>query len=132
MLVIAIFRINVRRVVFSRTWITNHVFPFPGCAEANSSADSEIISLAAILRMEGIPALKGNVTRPSSKCPSFSLSIHHMPVDVVDLSPSNVPNRSFPGKLFIFVDNDEVIRMIIQGRRSNLRHLSQTRRVDLD
>ena len=44
----------------------------------------------------------------------------------------NIPESWFPARICIFVDNEAVIRMIIKDRSPNLRHVSQTYRVDLD
>ena len=35
-------------------------------------------------------------------------------------------------KRFIFEDNDAVIKMTIEGRSPNMRHVARTHRVDLD
>ena len=46
--------------------------------------------------------------------------------------PSNIPEDSFPARPYVFEDNEGVIRIIIRGRSSNLKHVSRTHRVDLD
>ena len=75
------------------------------------------------------PMLRGNLTRTRGKLHSLSHSTDHMSLDVVDHVPSTIPESSFPA---IFLVNEAVIiRMIIQGRSPNLRHVSRTHRVDL-
>ena len=38
-----------------------------------------------------------------------------MPLDMVGRVPINVPESSFPARLYIFEDNEAVIRMIPEG-----------------
>ena len=53
-------------------------------------------------------------------------------LDNVDFIPSNV--QSFPQEalLYVFEDNEAVIKMIIKGRSPTMRHVSRTHRVALD
>ena len=104
---------------------------------------SEIISLDASLRREGLSALqwldgfsetfsrsgfKGNFTRPSGKRHSVSDSIDHLSPDMVNQIPSNIPERAFPARVYIFEDNEIVMRIIIRGRGPN--YVSRIHRVD--
>ena len=97
--------------------------------------------------MEGIPALAivgyvsetfaqadalGNPTRSGGKHRSLSHSYEHMSPDMVDHVRSNNPESSFPGRLYIFEDNEAVIRMILKGRSPFLRHVPRTHRVDFN
>ena len=52
-------------------------------------------------------------------------------LDNVDFVPSNV-NSSRKEALYIFEDNEAVIKMIIKGRSPTMRHVSRTHRVALD
>ena len=77
----------------------------------HSTSESEIISLDARLRMQGIPALqlwdgvletcarsdaKGNLTRSCGNRHPLSHSIDHLSLDMVDHYPNNIPQSSFP------------------------------------
>ena len=56
-------------------------------------------------------------------------------IDVVydiDLVPSNVHSASREALLYVFEDNEAVIKMIMKGRSSTMRHVSRTHRVALD
>ena len=165
---------------------------------SHSSTESEIISLDAGLRLDGIPALylwdlivavlHGNTNQNDqergdpSKSPTrkkihgkindpgnvgfISSNVHssrHLgntsqnhdrtgrPVvcrdknhvrhqsrvvinvlDNVDLVPSNVQFSHQEALLYVFEDNEAVIKMIIKGRSPTLRHVSRTHRVALD
>ena len=50
----------------------------------------------------------------------------------VDQVPQNVPKPNTKSKLYIFEDNDAVIKMTVKGRAPTLRHVPRTHRVDLD
>ena len=50
----------------------------------------------------------------------------------VDCVPSNVQFSHQEALLYVFEDNEAVIKMIIQGRSPTMRHVSRTRRVALD
>ena len=126
---------------------------------SRSSTESEIISLDAGLRLNGIPALNlcdlvvavlGN-TNQSNKarrdlCPNqreVRSTPHTIPkrkqshgmindLDNVDFIPSNVNSSHQEALLYVFEDNEEVIKMIIKGRSPTMRHVSRTHRVALD
>ena len=46
--------------------------------------------------------------------------------------PSNVNSSHQEGLLYVFEDNEAVIKMIIKGRSPTMRHVSRTHRVALD
>ena len=46
--------------------------------------------------------------------------------------PSNVQSASREALLYVFEDNEAVIKMILKGRSPTLRHVSRTHRVALD
>ena len=53
-------------------------------------------------------------------------------MDNVDIIPSNVTSSHQEALLYVFEDNEAVIKMIIQGRSPTMRHVSRTHRVALD
>ena len=105
----------------------------------HSSTESEIISLDAGLRLDGIPALDlwdlivavlhGNTYQNSqergdpSKSPTTE-KIHGKidDLDNVDFISSNVNSSHKEALLYIFEDNEAVIKMIIKGRSPTMRH----------
>ena len=110
---------------------------------SHSSTESEIISLDAGLRLDGIwdlivAVLHGNTyqsnkaRRDPSKPPTRRKFMERWNyLHNVDFVSSNV-NSSRKEVLYIFEDNEAVIKMMIKGRRSTIRHVSRTHRVDLD
>ena len=117
-------------------------------AVSHSSTESEIISLDTGLRLDGLPALElwdlivsvfGSVTQISDRT--------RRPVDVkknqksqgkinvmenIDSVPSNVQSSRQEALLYVFEDNEAVIKMIIKVRTPTMRHVSRTHRVALD
>ena len=115
---------------------------------SHSSTESEIISLDTGLRLDGLPALElwdlivsvfGSVSQISDTT--------GQPVDVekhqqsqgkinvmenIDCVPSNVQSARQEALLYVFEDNEAVIKMIIKGRSPTMRHVSRTHRVALD
>ena len=53
-------------------------------------------------------------------------------LDNVDFISSNVHSSRQEALLYIFEDNEAVIKMIIKGRSPTMRHVSRTHRVALD
>ena len=53
-------------------------------------------------------------------------------LDKVDFVPFNVNSSRKEALLYVFEDNEAVIKMIIKGRSPTMRHVSRTRRVALD
>ena len=53
-------------------------------------------------------------------------------LDNVDFIHSNVKFSHQEALLYVFEDNEAVIKMIIKGRRLTMRHVSRTHRVALD
>ena len=117
-------------------------------AVSHSSTESEIISLDTGLRLDGLPALElwdlivsvfGSVTQTSDRT--------ERPVDTersqksqgkihvlkkIDCVPSNVQCSHQEALLYVFADNEAVIKIIIKGRSPTMRHVSRTHRVALD
>ena len=118
-------------------------------AVSHSSTESEIISLDIGLRLDGLPALElwdlivsvlGNVSRVSDRSgqPEYDVHKHHKlhkKIDVrkdIDAVPSNVQSARQEALMYVFEDNEVVIKMIIKGRSLTMRHVSRTHRVALD
>ena len=116
---------------------------------SHSSTESEIISLDTGLRLDGLPALElldlivsvlGNVFRVSDRSgkPASDDYKHHKShnkIDVIkdiDAVPSNVQSACQEALLYVFEDNEAVIKMIIKGGSPTMRHVSRTHRVPLD
>ena len=116
---------------------------------SHSSTESEIISLDAGLRLDGIPALDlwdlivailhGNTHQSNQvrRDPFQSPTQKKIPVKTGDLNnvdfiSSNVNSSRKEALLYIFEDNEAVIQMIIKGRSPTMRHVSRTLRVALD
>ena len=126
---------------------------------SHSSTESEIISLDAGLRLDGLPALElwdlivsvlGNTTQNHDRtvrpdvstsetcCPPHTIHKHKQSrrvindLDNVDFIPSNVKSSHQEALLYVFEDNEAVIKMIIKGRSPTMRHVSRTHRVALD
>ena len=53
-------------------------------------------------------------------------------LDNVDFISSNVNSSRHEALLYVFEDNEAVIKMIIKGRSPTMRHVSRTHRVALD
>ena len=53
-------------------------------------------------------------------------------LNIVDLVPSNVQISHQEALLYVFEDNETVIKMINEGRSPTMRHVSRTHRVALD
>ena len=122
----------------------------------------KIISLDAGLRTDGIPVLdlwdlsievfhstpnqfnntkdqvRGNSSRNtasnkhSQNQTKFPTQHDDFDVSNVDHFPSNAKSSRFGGMLYIFEDEEAVIKMNIKGRSPTMRHVSRTHRVALD
>ena len=112
---------------------------------SHSSTESEIISLDTGLKLNGLPALElwdlivsvfGNISYVSDGTgkPVNGKNKSYNKIDVVhniDLVPSNVQSASREALLYVFEDNEAVIKMILKGRSPTMRHVSRTHRVAL-
>ena len=102
-------------------------------AVSHSSTESEIISLDTGLRLDGLPALElwdlivsvlGNISRVSDRSGKLESDDHkhhksHNKIDVmedIDSVPSHVQSSRQEALLYVFEDNEAVIKMIIKGR----------------
>ena len=113
---------------------------------SHSSTESEIISLDTGLRTGwfACPGIMGsncfclgNISHVSDRAgqPVNGKNKSHNKIDVVhdiDLVPSNVQFASREALLYVFEDNEAVIKMIMKGRSPTMRHVSRTHRVALD
>ena len=116
---------------------------------SHSSTESEIISLDTGLRFDGLPALElwdlivsvlGNISRISDRTgkPVNGENKHHKShnkidaIKDIDSVPSNVQSARQEALLYVFEDNEAVIKMIMKGRSPTMRHVSRTHRVALD
>ena len=115
---------------------------------SHSSTESEIISLDAGLRLDGILALDlwdlivsvlGNTIQTHER-PGRPVIIDKNQrsqgmtnvLNDIDCVPSNVQSSHQEALLYVFEDNEAVIKMIIKGRSPTMRHGSRTRRFALD
>ena len=107
-------------------------------AVSHSSTESEIISLDTGLRLDGLLALElwdlivsvlGNISRISDRTgkPVNGEDKHH-----IDSVPSNAQSARQEALLYVFEDNEAVVKMIVKGRSPTMRHVSRTHRVALD
>ena len=116
---------------------------------SHSSTESEIISWDTGLRLDGLPALElwdlivsvlGNVSGVSDRSGKPESDDHkhhksHNKIDVMkhfDVVVSNVQSARQEALLYLFEDNEGVIKMIMKGRSPTVRHVSRTHRVALD
>ena len=126
---------------------------------SHSSTESEIISSDAGLRLDGIPALdlwdlivavlgntnqihkeQGDLLKMQREVCSPPHTIHKRKqsqrvindLDNVDFSPSNVNSSRQEALLYVFEDNEAVIKMIFKGRSPTMRHVSRNHSFALD
>ena len=125
---------------------------------SHSSTESEIISLDAGLRLDGIPALDlwdlivavlhgnkyqryqerrnpcTNLVRAAPHKLQMRKKIHGKidVLDNMDFISSIVHSSRQEPLLYVFEDNEAVIKIIIKGRSPTMRHVSKTHRVALD
>ena len=120
---------------------------------SNSPTESEIIFLDVGLRLDGIPALDlwdlivsvfGNTTQYHERTgqPVGGSSTSHAPnqqsrgmfnvLNKVDKIASNVQSSHQEVLLYVFENNEAVIKMIFKGRSPTKRHVSRTHIVAFD
>ena len=140
-----------------------HLFQSVGCVRNKlhfrSSSESEIISLDAGLRLDGIPALDfwdlivavlGNTNQshkerrdPLMNKREVRSTTHTIQkrkqsqgvindLNNVDFIHSNVNSSHLVVLLYVFEDNEAVIKITIKGRSPTMRHVSRTYRVAPD
>ena len=117
-------------------------------AVSHSTTDSEIIYLDAGLRLDGIPALDlwdlivsvlGNMIHTSQRPGRPVVNDKNQKsrgmtnvLNNIDCVPSNVQSSHQEALLYVFEDNEAVIKMIMKGKCPTMRHVSRTHRVVLD
>ena len=87
-----------------------------------------------------IVSVLGNISRISDRSVQPDSDVHkrqksQKKIDVmkdIDSVPSNVQSARQEALLYVFEDNEAVIKMIIKGRSPTMRHVSRTHRVALD
>ena len=87
-----------------------------------------------------IVSVLGNVSRVSDRSgkPDNDVLKRHKSqkkinvMENIDSVPSNVQSSRQEALLYVFEDNEAVIKMIINGRSPTMRHVSRTNRVALD
>ena len=119
------------------------------CRFAQFSTESEIISLDTKLRLDGLPALElwdlivsvfGSVSQISDRTVRL---VHEVKkhqksqgkinvIENIDSVPSNVQSSRQEALLYVFEDNETVIKTIVKGRSPTMRHVSRTHRVAFD
>ena len=113
---------------------------------SHSSTESEIISLDNGLRLDGLLALElwdlivsvfGNISHISDRTEKLvnGKNKSHNKIDVmqdIDSVLSNVQSASQEAVLYVFEDNEAVIKMIMKVRSPTMRHVSRTHRFALD
>ena len=109
---------------------------------SHSSTESEIISLDTGLRLDGLFALElwdlivsvfGNISHISDRTgkPVNGKNKSYNKINVVhdiDSVPSNVQSARQEALLYVFEDNEAVIKMIMKGRSPTMRYVSRTHR----
>ena len=100
-----------------------------------STCDQQFIMDCSSLRMDGIPALiaPSNIKQPKEKLRGDQLQATepnmHKPIQ---FKHTNVIPTSPNALLYVFEDNEAVIKMIIKSRSPTMRHVSRTHRVALN
>ena len=136
----------------SRTFVPINWMSKKQTSVSHSCTESEVISLDAGLRMDGIPALVlwglfAEVLYSSKNLPvrrdpwrdeiqkkhiNTKRKKHNTRYDVVDHVTTNAKPSHFGAKLYIVEDNEAVIKMISKGRSPTIRHVSRIHRVALN
>ena len=123
-----------------------------GCQKSSLANTKDVLNILA-----AIPLLKMSMTKSQLSCATkvcnqergdpytnlVRVNPHKLPtrkkfhgmvddLDNVDFISSNVHSSRQEALLYIFEDNEAVIKMIIKGRNSTMRHVSRTHRVVLD
>ena len=134
----------------SHTFVPNSWMCKKQTAVSHSSTESEIISLDTGLRLDGLLALElwdlivsvfGSVSQISDRTGRpVNIDVKRNQksqgkinvMENIDSVPSNVQSSRQEALLYVFEDNEAVIKMIIKGRSPTMRHVSRTHRVALD
>ena len=78
--------------------------------------------------------LQGNLLQSTSLNMRSQIPTKHINLDLINVDhvSSNVKPSSSSARLYVFEENEAVIKMIIKGRSPTMRHVSRTHRVSLD
>ena len=109
------------------------------CKKQTSVSHSSTESVDTGLRLDGLPALElwdlivsvfGNICHVSDRTgqPVNGKNKYYNKIDVIqdiDSVPSNVQSASQEALLYVFEDNEAVIKMIMKGRSPTMRHVLQ-------
>ena len=151
-------KINFMRIFCA--YLESHTFVLVSwmCKKQNAvshgSTESEMLFLCAGLRLDGFLALDlwdmvievlrstNNTVQPKhtsiqeTEATLYSeaktLNVKRKQLSNVDHVPTNTHSSQGESQLYIFEDNEAVIKMIIKGRSPTMRHVSRTHRVALD
>ena len=93
--------------------------------------------LLALELWDLIVSVLGNVSHVSDRTGKFVEDKHHKSHNKIDamkdiVVPSNVQSARQEALLYVFEDNEAVIKMIMKGRSPTMRHVSRVHRVTLD
>ena len=115
---------------------------------SHSSTESEIICLDAGLRLDGLLALElwdltvsvlGNMTQTTDRTERPVIIDRSQrslgktdALNNIDCVQPNFQSSHQEALLYVFEDNEAVIKMIIEGRSPTMRHVSRTHRVAID
>ena len=129
-----------------------HLFQQVGCVrnklQFHTSTESEIISVDAGLRLDGLPASElwdlivsvlGNMTHTTAKKKRPVIIDRSQQsqgkIDMmsnIDSVPSNVQSPRQEALWYVFEGSEAMVKMIIRGRSPTMRYVSRTHRVALD
>ena len=126
---------NVSIAQFYRVW--NHFFD-AGLRMDGPIALDLLDMVLEVLRSTHNTARQGRLAqgdsihknRPKHQLKRESERFEHL--SNVDYVPTNTHSSQGETQLYIFEDNEAVIKMIIKGRSPTMRHVSRTHRVTLD
>ena len=146
----------------SKTFVPISWFCKKQTAVSHSSTEAEVLSMDTAVRMEGLPALAlmesivevfgpkltdQQRTQLIQASPSPTASLRTTPMrgtrvfetpeeaisDLrVDETIHSVPIALGRAKLYIFEDNEAVIKMVAKGRSPTLQYMCRTQRIDID
>ena len=142
---------NRPQVGFVLFW-KSHIFPKVGCGRSKLLSHTVRRNVKLFLSMQvytwtefpllicGIWLLKccillpTNLRNPKQMCRETCCMTQHNDPELctVDYVSFSVKSSHFGAILYIFEDNEAVIKMIIKGRSPTLRHVSRTYRVAFD
>ena len=131
----------------SRTFVPITWFCKKQPVVSHSSSESELVALDTALRMEGLPCLQfWDLVLDVFSARSDPLhtdmdtytdgtvgwgAIRPDPFDVDYVTPALPPPKGL-ARMYVFEDNEAVIKMTIKGRTMQMRHTARTHRTNYD